>query len=145
MSTVAAGRAQGVGFGRLLLVGLLAGLAAGVLNVLVYFVGLALGVPFLMPLPPDQAIQQIPAVAFIMASVVPALLAAIFYGLLGRFAAARATSIFVIVSVVFALLSLGGSLTPPVELSTRLVLSLLHLTTAAIIVAGLVRFARQGR
>lgn len=145
MSTVAAGRVQGVGFGRLLLTGLLAGLAAGVLNVIVYFVGLALGVPFVMPLPPDQALQQIPAVAFVISAVIPALLGAAFYGLLGRFAAARATQIFVIVSVVFALLSLGGSLTPPVELSTRLVLSALHLTTAAIITAGLVRFARQGR
>lgn len=144
MSTATAtARSAQTGFGRLLIVGLVAGAAAAVVNVIIFFVAGAAGVPFAVSMGPDQPLQDLNAGMFIGASIVPALLGAVFYGLLGRFTR-RATTIFLAVAAVFALLSLGGPLTMPVPLSTRLVLALLHLTTAAIIAYGLTRYARQG-
>jgi hypothetical protein len=144
MSTATATtRSAQTGFGRLLLVGLAVGLVAAVVNLIIFFVGSALGVPFVALMGADQPLQELSAGMFIGASIVPALLGAVFYGLLGRFTK-RGTTIFLAVSAVFALLSLGGPLTMPVPLSTKLVLSLLHLITAAIIAYGLTRYARQG-
>lgn len=140
-ATVSARSAQN-GFGRLLLVGLVAGLVAAVVDVIIFFIGSSLGVPFIISMGPGQE-QTLNALPFIATSVIPALLAAVFYGLLGRLTK-RATTIFVVVAVVFALLSLSGPLLMPVAQSTRLVLALLHLVTAAIITYGLTRYARQG-
>lgn len=144
MSSATVGtRTAQTGFGRLLVVGLGAGVAAAIVNLIVFFVGSALGVPFVAQMGADQPLQELSAGMFIGASLVPALLGAVFYGLLGRFTG-RATTIFVAVAAVFALLSLGGPLTMPVPLATRLLLSLLHLSTAAIVAYGLTRYARQG-
>lgn len=143
MSTITTTRSAQTGFGRLLLVGLGAGVAAAIVSVIVFAVAGALGVPFAVSMGAGQPLQELNAGMFIGASIVPALLGAVFYGLLGRFTG-RATTIFLAVSAIFALLSLGGPLTMEVPLSTRLVLSLLHLSTAAIIAYGLTRYARQG-
>jgi len=130
-------------FGRLLLVGLGAGIAAAVVNLLIFAIGGALGVPFVAQMGADQPPQELNAAMFIAASIAPALGGAVLYGLLGRFTR-RPTAIFVAVAAVFALLSLAGPLTMPVPLATRLTLSLLHLLTAAVISYGLTRYAPQG-
>jgi Family of unknown function (DUF6069) len=141
MSATAVRTAQS-GFGRLLIVGLVVGVVAALVNLVIFFIGSATGVPFAVVMDPSQPAQALNAGMFIGASLVPALAGAVFYGLLGRFTR-RASTIFLVVAVVFALLSLLGPLTMPVPLATRLMLSLLHLLTAAIIAGGLLRFANQ--
>ncbi|HMQ33292.1 MAG TPA: DUF6069 family protein [Chloroflexaceae bacterium] len=140
----AAARAGQTALGRTLLVGLLAGLAAGVANILVYFVAGALGAPLLVPMGgPGAPATPLPILAIVVACTVPAIAAAALYWALGRLTR-RATTIFLVVAAAFALLSLGGPLSLPVELSTRLSLSAMHLVAGALIVAGLTRSARQG-
>lgn len=144
MSTLAA-RTNLPTFGRLLIVGLAVGAVAAVVNVLIFLVTkAAFSLPFIIPMDPSQPPQELPVFALIVASLVPALGAGVFYGLLGRFARSRATTIFLAVSVGFVLLSLLGPMSLPIDLGTRLVLALLHITTGTIITGGLIRFAPQG-
>lgn len=130
--------------GRTLLIGLLAGLAAGLANLLVYGLGSLFGAPFLVPMGgPGSAAAPLPFFAIVLASAVPALGAALLYWGLGRFTG-RATTIFVAIAGLFALLSLAGPLSLPIDLGTRVWLALMHLVAGAIIVLGLVRQAPQG-
>jgi hypothetical protein len=128
---------------RLFIVALGAGVVAAVVNLIVYFIGAAAGAPFLVIMTPGTPPMALPAIAFVFACIIPALVGAGLYALLGRFTR-RGTAIFIGIAVAFALLSLLSPLTMPVELSTRLLLALGHLITAAIITWGLVRYARQG-
>lgn len=144
-TTSTAPRVARTTIGRTLLVGLLAGLAAGVANLLVFFVAQALGAPFQVPMGgPGSPALPLPFFAVIAASTVPGLGAAVLYWALGRFAGARATTIFIAVAAIFGLLSLAGPLTLPIDLFTRLAMALMHIVAGIIITGGLVRSARQG-
>jgi len=144
MSTATAARPATSALGRTLLVGLLAGLTAGVANVVVFFLSQAIfGLPYLMPMGgPGSTPVPLPFVAVIISCVIPALLAAVLYWALGRFTR-RATTIFVGLAVAFTLLSLFPSLSLPPDLGTRLGLSFMHLVAAPIITLGLTRYAPQ--
>jgi hypothetical protein len=74
--------------------------------------------------------------------VIPGLLAGVFYWALSRFTR-RATTIFLAVSAAFALISLAGPLTLPIDLGTRLALAAMHLVAAPIIALGITRSAPQ--
>lgn len=130
--------------GRALVVGLIVGLAAGVANVLVYFLTQALfSLPYLVPMGgPGTAPSPLPVLAIIAACLVPALAAALFYWALGRFTR-RATMIFVVAAAAFALLSLAGPLSLPIDLGTRLALASMHIVAAVVVVIGLTRNAPQ--
>lgn len=142
-TTTAAARAGQTTIGRTLLVGLGAGLAAGVANLLVYALGRALGAPFLVPMGgPGSAAAPLPLLAIVVACALPGLAAAALYWALGRFTA-RATTIFLAVAAIFALVSLAGPLTLPIDLGTRLSLASMHLVAGALIAGGLVRLAPQ--
>ncbi len=144
MSTVAATRPATSAIGHTLLVGLAAGLTAGVANVVVFFLSQAIfSLPYLMPMGgPGSTPVPLPLVAIIASCVIPALLAGVLYWALGRFTR-RATAIFVGIAVAFTLLSLFPSLSLPPDLGTRLGLSFMHLVAAPIITLGLVRYAPQ--
>jgi Family of unknown function (DUF6069) len=132
------------GIGRALLVGLVAGLVAGIANLVVYFVSRALGAPFLVPLgDPTSTPVDLPIFAVVMACVMPGLIAGLVYWALGRFTR-NATRIFLILSAVIAVVSLFPPMSLPIDLGTRLSLSLMHLVAAPIIALGLVRQAPQG-
>jgi hypothetical protein len=128
MSTIATTGPAGSTVGRTLLVGLGAGLLAGVANVLVYLLGRALfALPFQVPMGGPGS---------------PGLAAALLYWGLGRLTR-RASVIFATVAGLFALLSLAGPLTLPIDLGTRLALAAMHLVAAPIITLGLLRYAPQ--
>ena len=139
-----ASRLPATGPARLFTVGLIAGVLAAVLNLIVYAIAAAVGVPFDVQMGPGAPIQPIGALQFIMASIVPALIGTGLYALLVRFTR-NATPIFIGIAIVVALLSLASPLGMQVALSTRLTLAVLHLTTAAIITLTLLRLAPQGR
>lgn len=144
MSTVAAARPAAATIGRSAIVGLVAGLAAGVANLLVYFITAALfSLPYLVPAGgPGTEPAPLPIFAIVAACAIPGLLAGILYWALGRFTS-RATTIFTVVAIAFALISLGGPLTLPIDLGTRLALAAMHIVAAAIITLGLFRGAPQ--
>lgn len=128
------------GFGRALIVGLAAGVAAALVNLIVFFIGGAMGIVFEGQMGPGAPVMPLPAIAFVMASLVPALLGALAYVVSVRFIP-RGRAIFIGVALAVAVLSLFSPLTMEVALATRLTLAALHLVTAAIITWGLVRYA----
>lgn len=144
MSTVAAVRPTPLAIGRTLLVGLVAGIVAGIANMIFYFLTRAIfSLPYLVPVgDPSSTPVPLPLAAIVIASVVPALLAAIFYWALGRFTS-RATTIFTVVAVLFTLLSLAAPLTLPIDQGTRVALAVMHIIAAPIITLGLTRYAPQ--
>jgi hypothetical protein len=143
-ATTATRNAGKAGIGRALIVGLVAGLVAGIANLVVYFISRALGAPFLVPLgDPTSTPVDLPIIAVVVASTIPGLVAGLLYWALGRFTG-NATRIFLIISAVVALVSLFPPMTLPIDLGTRLSLSLMHLVAAPIIALGLVRQAPQG-
>jgi hypothetical protein len=140
MSTLA--RSQPPALSRLLWVAPLAGLVAGLANLLLFLLLRAAGLEFLMPLGgPGSALQPLPAFMPVVASFAPALGAAAVYAGLGRFVRQPARA-FVIVAAVFLLLSLGGPLSLPVTTAVKLALSAMHLIAGVIITGLLVRLGR---
>jgi hypothetical protein len=140
MSTLT--RSQPPALSRLLWVAPLAGLIAGLANTLLYLLARAAGVAFLMPLGgPGSVLEPLPVFMPFVASFLPALGAAAVYAGLSRFVRQPARA-FVIVALVFLLLSLGGPLSLPVTTAVKLALSAMHLVAGVTITGLLVRLGR---
>lgn len=124
---------------------LVGGGIAAIANVALFLISSALGTSFVIPLmgegsPP----QQLPTFFVIVASVLPAFAAAAFLAVLDRLFA-QPLRWFQLIGWLAALLSLGGPLTLPVALTTRLVLSSMHIIAAAAIIGALSRAARANQ
>ena len=115
--------------------------AAIVLNLLILFVGKALGATFVVPLGPTQEMTELPIIAIVLASLIPALAAAGFLAILGRFTA-RPFFFFQIVGWLFLVLSLVPPFTMPIDTATAIGLDVMHVVTGAAIILSLVRFTR---
>lgn len=144
MSTLTASQNTKFSLSRLLWAGPAAGIAAAIGNLIVFAVAKNLfGIPFVMPLSgPDSPLEPLPAFAVIVASMIPALAAAIFLWLLGKFAP-RPVLIFQLVSIIFLLVSFGGPFSLPVDVATQLALSLMHVVAGVVIVGGLTVLGRK--
>ena len=119
------------------------GAAAGVLNVVLYLIGGAVGAEFLMMQPGATEPSAIPvAVPFIM-SLVPGLIGGGVLVALNKFAAEKAWTIFLGVSV---LAFLGMFPAPIMQMSddtTAIIfLELMHVVEAVAVVVGISKFAR---
>ncbi len=142
MSTVTLGTPSGsdqsFGLGRLLRIGLVAGVAAAVVNLIIYFVGTTVfAVPFLITMQPGTAPIPLVVPAIIGMSILPGLLAALFLWGLARFVS-RPIRWFQGISLVLLLLSLLP-LSMPLDAATRVGLVLMHLATGLLIIAALSR------
>lgn len=139
METSAASPAR-VDWKTLFATALAGGALAAVLNLLLYFVARAAGVPFEGRFGgPEAPIGHLVVPMVAVASLLPAPLAAAIYGLLVR-STRRPRVIFLALTVLFCLLSCGGPMnigdaTP----ATKLVLALMHFVAAASISGALVR------
>lgn len=125
--------------GKLLTAGLIAGVAAAVINTLLYLIGSSvLGIQFLAPTPPTNEIGPIPAPAFAFSSLIPALAAALLLWVLGRFTK-RPLSIFQLVAGIFLLFSFFPIATMPAAIpgATRVMLGLMHIVAGASIIGAL--------
>ena len=116
------------------------GLAAA-LNLVVYFLARAFGVPLQVVAPGTTELQALPFFPVIFASLIPAFVAAGLLALLVRFTA-RPVLIFQVISAVFLVLSFASPLAMPTDGGTKFALNLMHAVAAAAIVFGLLRFAR---
>lgn len=125
-----------IALGRLWWASLLAGIAAIVANVLIYFIASAAGaIPQSVLIPGMN--QPITVVLVILNSFVPAILAAVLLALLNRFTR-RPVRIFRIIAAVLLVLSFANPLTlPGAPLAMILALDLMHIVAAAIIVGVL--------
>lgn len=122
--------------------GAIAGVIAAIINVIVYFIGRAVGVPFDIIGQPGTPIMPLPVFAIVMFSVVPGIGAAVLAWLLNRYTA-RGNTIFVGIAVVFLLLSLIPDITmpDPVTMGTRIGLIIMHFVAGGVITYMLSRKA----
>jgi hypothetical protein len=114
--------------------GVIAGVIAAIANVIVYFVGQAVGASFEIIMQPGTPITPLPIFAIVMFSVVPAIGAAVLAWALNRYVA-RGNQIFVGIAVVFLLLSLIPDITmpDPVTNATRIGLIIMHFVAGGVI------------
>ncbi len=120
---------------------LLAGVIAGAANMLVYFIAKGgLDVAFLMPDPQTNVIGPMPLPAPFMASLFPAIGAAVLLGLLAK-KVSNPAKVFLGISVVFFLVSFAPLFVLPVgvTLGTKIALGIMHVVAAAVIVPVLLR------
>lgn len=121
---------------------LLAGLASAAANAVLYFVFEALGA-----IPPDiivpDAGQPITVIPVMFASFIPAIPAGIILALLAAFAS-KPVKIFLVITVVFTVLSFYTPFTiPEVVMPMILALNLMHIVAAVLIAWLLVKLSRQ--
>lgn len=123
---------------------LVAGLVAAGLNLVVFGIARALGASFVGQFQPDAPATLLPIPFVVMASVVPALVAAGFYLLLRAFFTA-ASPIFIGLATIFTLVSFAGPFgIAGASLATKLALNVMHLVAAAAITTAIARAARSG-
>ncbi len=92
-------------WGALLMAGLIGGVIAAILNLVIYFIGgMAVG-EMTVAMPPDMAQTPLPWFMVVIASIVPGLIAAVVLGVMRRFLP-NAERTFQIVAVVLVLISL---------------------------------------
>lgn len=137
-----AGSGRVAGLGRLLALGAVAGAVAAALNAVVYLVASLLGaIPLDVEIPNTGG--PLPIEAVVIFSFVPAILAAGFLALLGRFTK-RPLRTFTIVAVVVFMLSLYTPFSiPGAPFAMILALELMHLVVAVIVVAVLTKLGRR--
>lgn len=125
-------------------VGLVAGAASAVANLVFFFITSAAGLVYQIPLQgPDAPLEALPAFAIIVASVVPAIGATLLFFLLGRFLS-QGVRIFVIVSVLFLIASFAMPFTLPatVAMSTKIALNVMHVISGVAIVGVLLKWGK---
>ena len=146
MSTLTASntKTERISFSRLLWVGPVAAVVAAMANLIVFIiVKNLLGIPLMGPSGPGSTeMAPLPAVAVIIASIVPAIAATILLAVLSKFLA-RPIRVFWIISVVFLLISFASPLGLPVDVATKVTLELMHIVAAVAIVGGLTTLGRK--
>ena len=146
MSTLTESNAkpERISFSRLLWVGPVAAVVAAMANLIVFLIAKNLvGIPFVMPLSGSGSpLEPLPAFMVIVMSIAPALVAAVFLWILGKFAP-RPILIFQVISLIFLLFSFSGPFSLPVDLPTKLALSVMHVVAAVAIVGVLTTLGRK--
>lgn len=127
---------------KLLYLAPIAGLAAAILNVILFLVGTSTGtIPadFIIP----NAGQPLTIVPVIMASVVPALVAGLVLALLGRFTK-KPLTVFNVISIVLLVVSFSSPFTVPgMPVGMIIILELMHVVVAGAVMLVFNRYARN--
>ena len=130
-----------VSWTRLLGAGVIAGIVAAVANIVVWLVAKnAFDVPFLVVPAGSSDLQPITLGLIAGSSVLPAVVAAVLFGVLLRFTKG-AQMIFITLSIIVLVLTLIMPLTQPtgVAVSTKVILVIMYAIVASIVVSVLVR------
>jgi hypothetical protein len=134
---------ESLAYSHLWWAGLLAALVAAVANLVILVVARnLLDIPVMAPAMPASAeMAPLSAIAIIIASVIPAIGATILLAVLGKFLE-YPIRVFWIISVVFLLISFTSPLNLPVDIASKVTLSLMHLIAAVAIVGVLTTLPR---
>lgn len=127
-----------------------AALGAGIAltaNLVIWAIAASIGVEVMIPETPNSEVYvSLTLLPVLLASVLPAVAAAIGLLVLQRVVPGRARRVFQIVVAVVAIMSLGGPLSLDVTTGSRIALVAMHVITAvAIVVAQSRRTGRTGR
>ncbi len=117
-----------------LITGIIAGAIAGGINMILFLVAQAAGVPFEIAVPPDFQLNALNLQAIFIFSFVPGIVGAVLAWLLHRFVP-RGTVVFVVVAVLFLLLSFAPDIAMPdsVTPGTKASLILMHIVAGSVI------------
>ena len=128
---------------RLWWVGLLAAASATITNLVIFAISSNLfGVNFMVNSPGSTELAPLPLGMVIAATVIPALVGTILLALIGRFVL-RPILVFRILSGLVLLLSFGSPLSLPVDVTVKVILSLMHVVAAGTIVGLLTTMGRE--
>jgi hypothetical protein len=116
---------------------------AAILNVVLTQAAHAAGVD-MQVVPGDKPLQVLPAMAFVIGTLVPSVVGILIYAALYKLTPARAVTIFLVLSGIAFVLSFGTIIPQPdtVTFGTKLILALTHVVAAAGLPLGVVKFAR---
>lgn len=125
-----------------LITGIIAGAIAGGINMLLFLVGQALGITFEIAVPPDFQLNPLNLQAIFLFSFIPGIVGAILAWIFNRFVP-RGNTVFVVIAVIFLLLSFAPDLAMPesVTVGTKTMLILMHIVAGGIITYMLSRKA----
>lgn len=126
-------------------VGLVAAGVAATVNVIFFTITKTLGVPYIMPVQgPGSPLEILPVEIVVISSIAPAIGATILYLILGKFLS-RPVRIFLIISIIFWVISFIPPLTLPtsVTVSTKASLCAMHVLAGTVIVGVLTTIGRK--
>jgi hypothetical protein len=125
-----------------MITGIIAGAIAGGINIILFLVGQALGVPFEIAVPPDFVLTPLTLQPIFLFSFVPGIVGAILAWIFNRFVP-RGNTVFVVIAVIFLLLSFYPDIAMPetVTVGTKAMLILMHIVAGGIITYMLSRKA----
>jgi hypothetical protein len=131
--------------GKYLQLGLISGVIATVINVILYVVGNAIhGTPMTVDPPGPPPLQALPIYPVILLSMGPSLIAGLLYGILKKFTAKPQAIFLVIAVIVFAVMFINPFLATQSVL-TLWTLQMMHLGTAIPITYLLLRREHQNK
>jgi hypothetical protein len=134
---------QTVGIGKFVQAGLIGGILAGVVNIILYTLGQALNGSLMMVTPPGQAGEMpLPFFMVTIMSVVPGIIAGLLYGILARFTP-RATPIFLVIAAVVFTFMFFNPITSARGLTTMIVLEFMHVVVAGFVIWRILGVARN--
>ncbi len=135
---------EGVSYGRLPGVALLAAVAAALANALVYFAASGLGfIPQSVLLPSPMGVSPLTVSLVATTSVIGAIGAAIVFAIIGLFARRPVRLFRIIATVVLVLSFVPPATVPGVPVAMRLSLAVMHVVAWAVSVGLLTTLARQ--
>jgi hypothetical protein len=129
-----------INFKNAILAGLYAGIAAAVLNAVLYFIGRGAGIfTDQLEVQPGQPLTVIPV---LISSILPSIIAAIVFFLLDKFTS-KGMLIFTIISVVLLLLSFMNPFVgiPGITMASGVLLNVMHVT----VVVALLYFLKKAK
>jgi Family of unknown function (DUF6069) len=125
---------QTTSIGKFVQAGLIGGVIAAIINLILYFLGNAInGGPMLVKPPGVTTIQGVPWFMVIIQSVLPGVIAGALYGLLARFTA-RASTIFLVIAAIIFILFFLNPLLAAQNATTIVVLEIMHIVVAASVI-----------
>ena len=122
--------------------GILICLSAVLVNILFYSTSQAFGAQYLVPLESNPTRNTpLPFLTVVILTLAAAILATLLYGVLTKLTPGNILPPFISVVVTALLVSFGGPMEiPGASLQTRLLLSTMHVTAAAVILGGLLTY-----
>lgn len=134
---------QTVGIGKFVQAGLIGGVIAAIINLILYVLGNAInGGPMLVKPPGITTIQAVPWFMVIVQSILPGVIAGALYGLLARFTARPSTIFLVIAAIIFILFFLNPLMAAQ-NITTIIVLEIMHVVVAALVIWRILGAARN--
>ena len=136
-------RNQNVGIGKFVQAGLIGGVMAAVLNLILLFIGQAVnGGPLLVTPPGQSVVQGVPWFMVILMSLLPGVVAGVLYGILNRFTP-RPTPIFLVIAAIVFVFMFFNPLSAAQGTTTILILEIMHVVVAGFVIWRILGVARN--